>query len=72
MSGINPRSAPIALILAGAIIISAMVSAYAYGQRTDSTLTLLVALGFVIGFISILVGAGLYYWERHEYYEHVV
>jgi hypothetical protein len=26
-------------------------------------------VGFIIGFISIALGAGLYYWERVQYYE---
>lgn len=72
MAEINPRNTPIALVLAGAIIISAVVSAYAYGQRADSILTLLVVVGFIMGFISIVLGAGLYYWERDKYYEHVL
>jgi hypothetical protein len=72
MTQVNPRTSPIALILAGAIIISAVVSAYAYGQHVDSFLTGIVTIAFVIGIVAILLGAYLYYWERSEYYRHVI
>ncbi len=72
MAEINPRNTPIALVLAGAIIISAVVSAYAYGQHVDSFLTIIVAIAFLIGFVAIALGASLYYWERSKYYEHAL
>jgi hypothetical protein len=72
MTEISPRNTPIALVLAGAIIISAAISAYAYGQRVDTFLTVIVLVAFLTGVAAILLGAGLYYWERHEYYRHVL
>jgi len=71
MADLNPRNAPIALILAGAIIISAALSAYAFGH-VDDVLTALVVVAFFIGAIAILLGAWLYYWERDKYYQHVL
>jgi predicted lysophospholipase L1 biosynthesis ABC-type transport system permease subunit len=72
MAQVNPRTLPIALVLAGAIIMSVVVSAYAYGQRVDTFLTAIVVIAFLIGVIAILLGAYLYYWERSEYYKHVI
>ena len=69
MAEINPRNAPIALILAGAIIISAVVSAYAYGQRADLFLATIVIIAFIIGFTAIVVGATLYYWDRQQHWQ---
>ncbi len=70
MAEVNPRNAPIALILGGAIIISAVVSACAYGQRKDSFLTAIAIIGFIIGFVAIVVGAWLYYWDRKQHWKH--
>ena len=72
MTEVNPRTLPIALVLGGAIIISAAISGYAFGQHADSVLTAIVAVAFSIGVVAILLGAGLYYWERNEYYKHVI
>ena len=72
MSNINARTLPIALVLGGALIISAVISAYAFGQHVDSFLTAIISVAFVLGLISILLGAGLYYWERSRYYEHIL
>ena len=72
MSSINPRTVPIALVLGGAIIVSAAFSAYAFGQRADSFLTIIVAFVALGGLVAILLGGYLYYWERSEYYRHVL
>jgi membrane protein YdbS with pleckstrin-like domain len=69
MTEINPRNTPIALVLGGAIIIGISVYAYAFGQHTDSFLTWIVAVAFVIGVVAILLGGALYYWERSKYYD---
>ena len=66
MAEINPRNTPIALVLAGAIIISAAISAYAYGKH-DMVLTVFVTVGFIIGLVSIIAGAWLEQWESEEH-----
>lgn len=69
LANINPRTTPIALALAGAIIISAALSAYAFGQHVDSFLTAIVVAVILVGAFSILLSAYLYYWERDRYFE---
>lgn len=69
MTEINPRNTPIALVLGGAIIIGISVYAYAFGQHSDSFLTGIIAVAFIIGVVAILVGGALYYWERDRYYK---
>lgn len=68
MTQVNPRTVPIALVLGGAIIIGAALYSYAFGQRVDSFLTILVALVVFGGLIAILLGGYLYYWEREKHY----
>ena len=68
MAAVNPRTFPIALVLAGAIIISTSVYAYAFGQHTDFLLTI-VSAGMITGFCAILSSIPVYLWERKKYYE---
>jgi len=57
---VNARTLPIVLVLGGVVIISAAISAYAFGQRVDLVLNTIVAVAFIIGVVAILLGAGLY------------
>jgi len=70
---INARTVPIALVLGGVALITAALSSYAYVAVNlyayrDSFLTSIVMFAFVIGVVTILLGAGLYFWERNKYY----
>lgn len=66
---VNARTLPIALVLAGAIIISTAVYAYAFGQHADSFLTSIIVIAILIGFIAIILGWSAYLWERDKYYK---
>ena len=66
MSGINPRTFPIALVLAGAIVISIAIYAYAFGQHVDFFLTIILV---VIGLCAFLLAIPIYVWEKNKYYE---
>ena len=64
----NPRTVPIAIVLAGAIFGSAV--AYAYSQHPDSLLGAIVVVAVLIFIASIGVAAYLYHNERKEFWEH--
>jgi hypothetical protein len=71
---ISARTVPIALVLGGVAVICAAISAYAYAAVNlyayrDSFLTSIVTVAIIIGVVSILLGAGLFYWEREKYYQ---
>jgi len=66
MSNINPRTFPIALVLAGAIIISMAIYAYEFGQHADLSMTIIFVL---IGLFAILLAIPVYERERNMYYE---
>ena len=71
MSGSNPKSTPIALILGGSgILIAIAYSAFnALAQHVDTTTVGVLATVFgIIGVIVIGVGAYLWYWEREQHY----
>jgi xanthine/uracil permease len=75
MTEINPRTTSIALILAGAIIISAAISSYAYVAVNmyayrDSFLTSIVTGVIIIGLALALLGVFLYFWDRSHYWKH--
>ncbi len=61
----NPRTVPIALVVAGMFIIAFAIYAYSFGQRTDILLTVvLVVIGLVVLFSAIPVNM----WEKEKYY----
>jgi len=64
MSNIQARTFPIALGLGGVAIIVMAISANGFGNLSDSTMWILVGIGFVI----ILLGLVSYFWERDKYY----
>jgi hypothetical protein len=66
MGNVNARTAPIAAILAGAIIISAGVYGYEFGTNPDALLTAIIVL---VGCISLISGLTAYLWERNKYYK---
>jgi len=70
MTTIDVRTFPIALAIVGGSIICMALYVLAIGQHADSLLIEFVATSFIIGIIVILIGAGLYYWERKQFWEH--
>jgi hypothetical protein len=65
MVAVNPRSTPIALVIAGAIIMSAAISGKTYGNLSDAIFEVVMFFGFLV----ILIAVVLYYWERKKYYD---
>jgi hypothetical protein len=72
MTEVNPRNAPIALILGGSIILGATIYAVLENaQRVDSTtLGILVFVFVIIGVTVIGLGAWLYYWNQKQHWAH--
>jgi len=66
MTETSPRTLPIALVLAGATVISVAVYGYEFGQHPDFGLTISLVL---LGFVAFLLGGVLYVWERDRYYK---